>query len=385
MCFDKLDYCATLNNHRILDSHPNFSFFQGDVASPADVTACLEQYKVDTIFHFAAQSHVDLSFGNSYGFTATNVYGTHVMLECAKAAEIRRFIHISTDEVYGEVDEDSEDLMETSILAPTNPYAASKAAAEMLVNAYWKSFKLPVMIARSNNVYGPHQYPESRFHMQDSSRGEYVPSRNTVFLADIVLEVIPKFTCLLERGQKVVLHGDGKHTRRYLYAGDSADAFDTILHKGSIGQIYNIGSADEISNLTLCSKLLKEFGLSESDDWISHSEDRPFNDRRYAVNGQKLCDLGWQQKTPFDQGLKTTVDWYRQYGERWWGNIDNTLGTFPVIQSPPLIPEHKLRQSLDSNLDSVLNEERKGMHGPQPTSANGVYKATDVDRTALKH
>ncbi|KAL8693437.1 MAG: hypothetical protein Q9218_001747 [Villophora microphyllina] len=346
VCFDKLDYCATLNNHSILDSHPNFSFFQGDVASPADVTACIEENKVDTIFHFAAQSHVDLSFGNSYGFTATNVYGTHVMLECAKAAEIRRFIHISTDEVYGEVDEDSEDLMETSILAPTNPYAASKAAAEMLVNAYWKSFKLPVIIVRSNNVYGPHQYPE---------------------------KVIPKFTCLLERGQKVVLHGDGKHTRRYLFAGDAADAFDTILHKGLIGQIYNVGSADEISNLTLCSKLLKEFGLSESDDWISHSQDRPFNDRRYAVNGQKLRDLGWQQNTPFEKGLKTTVDWYRKYGERWWGNIDDTLGTFPVIKSPPLVPEHKLR----GNLDSVLGEERKAMRGPQPTSANGVHKATD--------
>ena len=162
VCFDKLDYCASLNNHRVLDAQPNFSFFQGDVANPNDVSACLEHFKVDTIFHFAAQSHVDLSFGNSYGFTATNVYGTHVMLECAKAAGIRRFIHISTDEVYGEVDEDSEDLMETSILAPTNPYAASKAAAEMLVNAYWKSFKLPVIIARSNNVYGPHQYPESK-------------------------------------------------------------------------------------------------------------------------------------------------------------------------------------------------------------------------------
>ncbi|KAL8715532.1 MAG: hypothetical protein Q9220_000868 [cf. Caloplaca sp. 1 TL-2023] len=348
VCFDKLDYCATLNNHRILDVQPNFSFFQGDVASPADVTACLEQYKVDTIFHFAAQSHVDLSFGNSYGFTATNVYGTHVMLECAKAAQIRRFVHISTDEVYGEVDEDSEDLMEASILAPTNPYAASKAAAEMLVNAYWKSFKLPVMIARSNNVYGPHQYPE---------------------------KVIPKFTCLLERGQKVVLHGDGKHTRRYLFAGDAADAFDTILHKGTIGQIYNIGSADEISNLTLCSKLLKEFGLSESDDWISHSQDRPFNDRRYAVNGQKLCDLGWQQKTPFNEGLKMTVDWYRKYGERWWGNIDDTLGTFPVIKSPPLVPEHKLR-STSTNLDSVLGNERKAMKGPEPTSANGVHKAS---------
>ncbi|KAL8979423.1 MAG: hypothetical protein Q9177_006148 [Variospora cf. flavescens] len=357
VCFDKLDYCATLNNHRILDAYANFSFFQGDIASPADVTECLEKYQIDTIFHFAAQSHVDLSFGNSYSFTATNVYGTHVMLECAKAAAIRRFVHISTDEVYGEVDEASEDLMESSILAPTNPYAASKAAAEMLVNAYWKSFKLPVMIARSNNVYGPHQYPE---------------------------KVIPKFTCLLERGQKVVLHGDGKHTRRYLYAGDSVDAFDTILHKGSIGQIYNIGSADEISNLALCSKLLTEFGLLETDNWISHSQDRPFNDRRYAVNGQKLCDLGWQQKTPFDKGLKITVDWYRKYGERWWGNIDHILGTFPVVKPPPLVPEYKLRAGLDSDLDSMLNDERRAMQGPRPTSANGIHKATDDKHAALR-
>lgn len=167
-----------------------------------------------------------------------------------------------------------------------------------------------------------------------------------------------------------------------MFAGDAADAFDTILHKGLIGQIYNIGSADEISNLTLCSKLLKEFGLSESDNWISHSQDRPFNDRRYAVNGQKLCDLGWQQKTPFDKGLKLTVDWYRQFGERWWGNIDDTLGTFPVIKSPPLVPEHKLRENLDSKLDAVLSEERRAMRGPQPTSANGVHKATDDNAMA---
>ena len=161
VCFDKLDYCSSLTNTRMLDSRSNFSFFHGDITNSADVMTCMEQYRVDTIFHFAAQSHVDLSFGNSYEFTKTNVFGTHVMLECAKLARIRRFIHVSTDEVYGEVDEDGEDLLETSLLAPTNPYAASKAAAEMLVNAYAKSFKLPVVIVRSNNVYGPHQYPES--------------------------------------------------------------------------------------------------------------------------------------------------------------------------------------------------------------------------------
>lgn len=159
--FDKLDYCATLNNTGCLDGRPNFSFHRGDVTNPADVLDCMERYNIDTVMHFAAQSHVDLSFGNSYGFTHTNVYGTHVLLESAKKVGVARFIHISTDEVYGEVSEGGDDLLETSILAPTNPYAASKAAAEMLVHSYQKSFKLPVIIARSNNVYGPHQFPES--------------------------------------------------------------------------------------------------------------------------------------------------------------------------------------------------------------------------------
>jgi dTDP-D-glucose 4,6-dehydratase len=159
--FDKLDYCSSLNNTRMLNNQRNFTFLQGDITNPSEVVGCLERHNIDTIFHFAAQSHVDLSFGNSYGFTHTNVYGTHVLLECAKKVGVRRFIHVSTDEVYGEVNDDDDDLLESSILAPTNPYAASKAAAEMLVHSYQKSFKLPVIVVRSNNVYGPHQYPES--------------------------------------------------------------------------------------------------------------------------------------------------------------------------------------------------------------------------------
>lgn len=160
--FDKLDYCASLNNTRVLNDKRNFSFYHGDITNPSEVMDCLERHNIDTIFHFAAQSHVDLSFGNSYAFTHTNVYGTHVLLESAKKVGIKKFIHISTDEVYGEVRDDADDLLETSILAPTNPYAASKAAAEMLVHSYQKSFKLPVIIVRSNNVYGPHQFPESK-------------------------------------------------------------------------------------------------------------------------------------------------------------------------------------------------------------------------------
>ena len=160
--FDKLDYCSAMNNTRVLSDKRNFTFYHGDITHPNEVVDCMERFHIDTVLHFAAQSHVDLSFGNSYGFTHTNVYGTHVLLESAKKVGIKRFIHISTDEVYGEVEEGEDELVESSILSPTNPYAASKAAAEMLVQSYKKSFKLPAIIVRSNNVYGPHQYPESK-------------------------------------------------------------------------------------------------------------------------------------------------------------------------------------------------------------------------------
>ncbi|KAI9167396.1 rhamnose biosynthetic enzyme-like protein [Paramyrothecium foliicola] len=307
--FDKLDYCSSQNNTRILNDKPNFSFYQGDITRPADVLDCMEKHEIDTVLHFAAQSHVDLSFGNSYGFTHTNVYGTHVLLESAKKVGVKRFIHISTDEVYGEVKEGEDELLESSILAPTNPYAASKAAAEMLVQSYKKSFKLPVIIVRSNNVYGPHQYPE---------------------------KIIPKFACLLKRGRPVVLHGDGRPLRRYLFAGDAADAFDTILHRGQPGHIYNVGSYEEVSNLELCTMLLDVMGIphetpEEKRRWIKYTHDRPYNDRRYAVDGTKLRNLGWETKTNLKEGLKLTVDWYRRFGESWWGDISHVLTPFPVL------------------------------------------------------
>lgn len=155
------------------------------------------------------------------------------------------------------------------------------------------------------------------------------------------IEVIPKFACLLDRGSKLFLHGDGKHTRRYLYAGDAADAFDTILHKGLLGHAYNVGSADEISNLELCSLLLKQFGYSGSDSdlskYIEHTVDRPFNDRRYAVDATKLKKLGWTQKTSFEEGLKVTVDWYRRFGKQWWGDIEDVLVPFPVVEGKRVV------------------------------------------------
>jgi dTDP-glucose 4,6-dehydratase len=150
------------------------------------------------------------------------------------------------------------------------------------------------------------------------------------------LEIIPKFTCLLNRKRPAVLHGDGSPTRRYLYAGDAADAFDTILHKGALGQVYNVGSYDEISNIDICRMLLKEMGIVHEDQdefgkWIKYTHDRPFNDHRYAVDGTKLRKLGWEQKTSFAEGLKTTVAWYRRFGEEWWGDISKVLSPFPIV------------------------------------------------------
>ena len=307
--FDKLDYCASLNNLASISKHPNFVFEKGDICDSDRVMEVLNKHKIDSIMHFAAQSHVDLSFGNSFSFTKNNVIGTHVLLECAKSVNLKFFLHVSTDEVYGEVGPHDPDLLETSILCPTNPYAASKAAAEMLVNAYSMSFKLPVMMVRSNNVYGPHQFPE---------------------------KVIPKFTSLLERGRKMILHGDGSPTRKYLFGSDAAEAFDTIFHKGSMGEIYNIGSYDEIANKDLCSLLLDQFGIAKADytNWVEFSKDRPFNDLRYAVDCSKLISLGWKQRTSFAEGLALTVDWYRRFGDKWWGDISQCLTAFP---------EHKLK------------------------------------------
>ncbi|KAF2146834.1 uncharacterized protein K452DRAFT_294368 [Aplosporella prunicola CBS 121167] len=331
--FDKLDYCASLNNTRILEGLPNFTFVQGDITSPTDVMRCLKSHNIDIICHFAAQSHVDLSFGNSYQFTNTNVYGTHVLLESAKAYGVKRFIHISTDEVYGEVESDGDDLIESSILAPTNPYSASKAAAEMMVNAYWKSFKLPVIIVRANNVYGPHQFPE---------------------------KIIPKFAMLLNRRRKLLLHGDGTPTRRYLYAGDTSDAIDTILHKGAVGQTYNIASKDEVSNLGICQRLLDLFGLPHSTPeelgrWVEYTADRPFNDHRYATDGTKLAKLGWQQRTGFEEGLRITVEWYRQFGEVWWGDIGRILTPFPVVDGTEIFTQEE-HAALDEGVQTDQDE-----------------------------
>lgn len=256
------------------------------------------------MLHFAAQTHVDNSFGNSFAFTQANIYGTHVLLECAKMCDtMKRFIHVSTDEVYGEGEDfDAKPMDEEHILEPTNPYAATKAGAEFLVKSYHRSFKLPCIITRGNNVYGPHQFPE---------------------------KLIPKFTNQILRGLPVTIHGDGSNTRNFLYVVDVARAFDCILHKGKNGLIYNIGGRNELPNLQVAKSLIKMLGKEkDEEDYITFVPDRKFNDLRYTINSGKLHELGWKEEMSWEEGLKITVDWYKAYTNR-YGNIENALVAHP--------------------------------------------------------
>ena len=302
--YDRLDYCSCLENLHELTALPNYKFIKGDIATADLVAYVLREEKIDTILHFAAQTHVDNSFGNSFAFTHSNIYGTHVLLESAKVCNtIKRFVHVSTDEVYGEGESfETDPMTEEHVLEPTNPYAATKAGAEFLVKSYFRSFKVPCLITRGNNVYGPHQFPE---------------------------KLIPKFTNQLMKGMKLTLHGDGSNTRNFLYVEDVASAFDVILHKGEPGHVYNIGGKNELSNLAVAKQLLKIFGLEDKEDeYITFVKDRQFNDLRYTINSKKLHDLGWKEAMSWEEGLKTTVEWYKKYTNR-YGNIDDALVAHP--------------------------------------------------------
>lgn len=284
---DALYYCASLNNVTV-DKLPNYKFYKCNIGNSDMIKYILEENNIDTIVHFAAQSHVDNSFGNSIQFTVDNVLGTHTLLECCRVwGKIERFIHISTDEVYGEIIDENEFCVEERTLRPTNPYAATKASAEHLVFSYHYSFKLPIIITRGNNVYGPNQYPE---------------------------KIIPLFTKLLKEGKKCTIHGEGKSVRNFIYVEDVCRAVETIMFSGKIGQIYNIGTECELSVLQVA-KILVEKIYGNDEDYKKHIEfveDRKFNDIRYAINSDKLRGLGWEEKIGFEEGLKRTLESYEK-------------------------------------------------------------------------
>jgi UDP-glucose 4,6-dehydratase len=299
---DKLDYCSNLKNLLPVSSSPNFKFVKGDIASADLVNFLLVTENIDTIMHFAAQTHVDNSFGNSFEFTKNNIYGTHVLLEaCRITGQIKRFIHVSTDEVYGETDEDAVvGNHEASQLLPTNPYAATKAGAEMLVMAYGRSYGLPVITTRGNNVYGPNQFPE---------------------------KLIPKFILLAMRGEPLPIHGDGGNVRSYIYCEDVAEAFEVILHHGEVGHVYNIGTKRERTVIDVAKNVCKLFNL-EADKVIMFVENRPFNDQRYFLDDEKLKSLGWAERTLWEEGLKKTMEWYVANSD-YWGDVSGALLPHP--------------------------------------------------------
>lgn len=278
---DKLDYCSNIKN-----VSKDVTFVEADITNVDFLKDIFKKGSFDTVLHFAAQSHVDNSFGNSMLFTHANVLGTHNLLECAKNFPVKRFIHVSTDEVYGEA-KDNESFCESSLLLPTNPYSASKASAEMLVRAYNKSFGIPAIITRGNNVYGPRQYPE---------------------------KVIPKFILQGLNGSPMTIQGDGSAKRSFLYVTDVAEAFVKILSKGEVGNIYNIGIENEYSVIEIAELISSKLGIEKS---IKYTVDRPFNDRRYSISQDRLIALGWSPIVSWEKGMAETIKWYKENTDYW--------------------------------------------------------------------
>jgi len=280
---DAMYYCASEENvNEDIRKSPLYTFVKGNLQSYELVDYVIRSNNITHIIHFAAQSHVENSFEDSLLYTCDNILGTHTLLEvCRKYNKIEKFIHVSTDEVYGEsmLNTDEQHKTENSVLCPTNPYAATKAGAELLAQSYYHSFKMPIIISRGNNVYGPNQYPE---------------------------KLIPRFIKLLKEDKKVTIQGDGSCVRAFLHSYDTARAFESILNKGKIGEIYNIGCDEgmEYSVMDIAKILIKKLKNTENyDEWITYIPDRPYNDKRYYISNQKLKDLGWDVIVDLESGL----------------------------------------------------------------------------------
>ena len=286
---DALYYCGNEQNvDASIRSLPNYRFVQLNLQEFDDVVELVKNSCITHVIHFAAQSHVQSSFNDARRYTQDNVVGTHNLLEAMRLhnPHLRKFIHVSTDEVYGEsmLGEGESSKTEQSVLCPTNPYAATKAAAELIAQSYHHSFGMPIVITRGNNVYGPNQYPE---------------------------KVIPRFVSQLQQGKKVTVQGDGSCVRAFMHASDAASAFDIILKRGAIGEIYNIGCDEGMEHtvLDVANRLIKlvRGDTAKPEDWIEYIADRPFNDQRYYISNRKLKALGWKQTVPFEEGLKDVV------------------------------------------------------------------------------
>lgn len=290
--FDKLTYAGNLENLTSVESNHNYRFVQGDICNASDVNAAMQG--IDTVVHFAAESHVDRSIMEPAQFVVTNVVGTQVLLDAALKANIKRFHHVSTDEVFGALPLGTPDkFREETPYNPHSPYSSSKAGSDHLVRAYYHTFGLPITITNCSNNYGPYQFPE---------------------------KLIPLAVTNILEGKKVPVYGDGKYVRDWLYVDDHCRAIDAVLANGNVGETYCVGGlTEDISNLEIIQKILRI--MKKDDSVIEYVKDRPGHDRRYAVDWTKIhTELGWKPENDFASWLELTVHWYEEHAD-WWKRV----------------------------------------------------------------
>lgn len=287
--FDKLTYAGNMDNLKDLAGNPRFSFVKGDICDAESVAQAMTDYQIDAIVNFAAETHVDRSLLEPGSFIMTDVYGTYVLLEAAKKFGVERYLQVSTDEVYGEVEVGSS--TEDDPIVPRSPYAASKASGDLMVKAYFVSFGLPVVITRGSNNFGPFQYPE-----------KFVPLFITNAIDSFPLPV----------------YGDGRQVRDWIYVLDHCEGIDVVLHEGKLGEAYNVGGGNERFNIDVAHGILAY--LDKPATLLQHVTDRPGHDRRYSLDCTKLRQLGWSPRHDFDSALADTVKWYRE-SEWWWRKL----------------------------------------------------------------
>jgi len=283
--YDMLNYRGNHNNLLEVAADPRYTFVQGNICDRGAVTQVVREHRIDTIINFAAETHVDRSIMDADAFIKTDVYGMYVLLEVSRQFEVERLHHVSTDEVYGEVLEGSSTEMDG--LHARNPYAATKAGAELLIEAYHTTYNVPTTVTRGANTIGPYQYPEN---------------------------VVPLFVTNAIDNLPLPLYGDGRQIRPYQYVMDHIEGLDIVLHKGVVGQVYNVGPNEETANIDMARAILCQLGKPES--LIQYVADRPGHDRRYSLDSSKLKALGWQPRHDFEQAIEKTVRWY--VDNAWW-------------------------------------------------------------------
>ncbi|WP_248927701.1 dTDP-glucose 4,6-dehydratase [Paenibacillus hamazuiensis] len=293
--YDLLTYAGNRNNVADLEEGPRYRFVRGDIADARQVGQVLAEERIDTVVHFAAESHVDRSIAEPQSFVGTNVLGTQILLEAARRHGVARFVHISTDEVYGTLGPEGL-FSESTPLAPNSPYSASKAGADLLARAYFETYRFPVMITRCSNNYGPYQFPE---------------------------KLIPTVITRALRDQPVPVYGDGLNVRDWLHVHDHITAVERVIEAGIPGEVYNIGGSNERTNLQIVHRILQELGKPFS--LIEFVPDRLGHDRRYAIDSAKIrSQLGWNPLYTFEEGIVQTVNWYVSHAEWWQSILDGT-------------------------------------------------------------